>query len=399
MGGIGTLILRMSERLLADGHKVTILTKFPPATGLIFPQKARLIIERSFFRLLSPPFARRYIRRHLDDVTAIPCLDRHSLCIASLISRYCGNGAAVVAMAYSPWEMKPINVGKFQSGDKIHEFPTLIFNKDLPDSQKAFMSPQVRSAHEAAYGRQFVDSIVFPIPIFEPPHAFDPHHRPVTPGLIVSVSRLCNVMKQYNFALLADIRILLDQGHNVRLDIHGEGPLWNDMVAKIEELHLQDFVHLHGNLDYKDFASGVSRARLFVGMGTAAIEAAILGIPTIIAHAATWNGTSHGYLQDQPFGIVGEIVNDMPSYKLLDFIRTGLTSSESDYALLAQESRNAARRYTFDALMPDFYRFIEKARPVNSRELDHYFYAISYRGLRKFGIWPAIDDDFFDPVV
>jgi glycosyltransferase involved in cell wall biosynthesis len=398
MGGIETLILRMAKRLRGDGHNVTILTQSFPEGEMVLPDGVNLIVVKHFRYLMLPLYARWFARKHLGEITAITCYDRLALCIASLISRYGKKNPGVVCMAYSPWEMKPSNAGQFRK-NTIFEFPTILYDKVLPDSQKAFMSPPVRSSHESVYQRQFEGSIIFPIPIFEMRSEFECGKRQFEPGRIVSVGRLCDEMKQYNLSLLPEIRKLVDVGNHVRWDIYGHGKLYGAMQEKIKELDLQDVVFLHGNLDYEKFADTVSSAQVFVGMGTAALEAAILGVPTVIAHAATWQNTSHGFLQDQPFGIVGEIVNELPTCNIIDVIKEALLADTDAYALLSRKSREASEKYTFEVFMPDFYAFACVAKPLISDRAKHYRHALASKILFRLKMWPPGDDDFLNPHV
>jgi glycosyltransferase involved in cell wall biosynthesis len=349
--------------------------------------------------LLIPAYAKWFTKKHLADVDAIPCFDRDVLCMASLISQFTESQSGVVCFAYSPWEMKPTNLENYRSGGRVFQFPCHLYDKILPDSQKAFMSPQVRGSHEAAYERSFEGSIVFPVPIFNPPAISSNSPARLRKGHIVSVGRLCRDMKQYNFTVLDDIRKLTDEGIDVTWNIYGDGDLTEKVEQRIHELGLQERVFLRGVLDYQQFASVVSEAHLFVGMGTAALEAAIMRVPTIIAHASTWEGTTHGFLQNQPFGIIGEVVKGQPIHKIYDFIKKVIQADDSEYAAIAEAYSMSAHQYTFDSLMEKFYDFMQKAAPIHSRHSQYYIYAFAIKLLEVTGFSRKSDDNFFNPKV
>lgn len=399
MGGIETIIIRMSQKLLDDGHRVTILTHAAPEEGLRIPSGVRLIVHRRFFHLLVPAYARWFSKRHLGDITAIPSFDRLSFCLAALFSRYAKNNPAVTCMVYSPWEMRPPNTSFYHSQRNILDYPCHLFDRLLPDSQKSFMSPHVQRAHETAYRRNFTDAAIFPVPIRVPDELHKRERRVPHPGLIVSVGRLCDKMKQYNYTALDSIRELLDAGLEIRWDIYGSGPLHQRIKGRIAELGLQSAVFLHGDLPYERFNATVKRARVFLGMGTAALEAAILGVPVVIAHAATFENSSHGFLHNQPFGIIGEITSEVPSRPIAAFLQQVFESDSASYEMLASAERTAAERYGFEALMDTFYRFISRAVPIHPSLLDSYRYAVSCKLPAAFFRRPPSDPDFFNPQV
>lgn len=399
MGGIETLICRISRKLIEDGHRVTLLTKFSPNPELAIPDGVKLMVLPRLHKLLVPAYSKWFTKKHLADVDAMPCFDRTSLCIATLISQHTASRSGVVCLAYSPWEMKPTNLHHYHSGGNIFQFPCHLYDKFLPDTQKAFMSPQVRKSHETAYERAFDGSIIFPVPIFHPEATFRKTLADIRKGHIISVGRLCSSMKQYNFTVLDDIKQLIKEGHSVTWDIYGNGDLMEKIKNRIRELGLQDTVFVRGNLDYKRFAEVVGEAHLFIGMGTAALEAAIMGIPTIAAHPATWESTTHGFLHDQPFGILGEIIKNQPMHRISNYIRKVILANDVEYANLADADQRAANQYTFDVMMEHFYTFIRNSKPIDIKSSQFYLHAMACKLPLKTIFWPESDKDFVNPNV
>lgn len=399
MGGIATLICRISSKLIEDRHRVTLLTKFAPDMELTIPDGVNLVVLPRLFLLMVPVYAKWYTKKHFTDVDAIPCFDRTSLCMATLISQHTASRSGVVCLAYSPWEMKPTNLINYHRGGNIFQFPCRLYDKFLPDTQKAFMSPQVRQSHQSAYERSFDGSIIFPVPIFHPKATSRKTLADIRKGHIVSVGRLCSSIKQYNFTVLDDVKNLIDEGFYVTWDIYGNGDLTEKIEGRILELGIQDSVFVHGVLDYNRFADVVGEAHLFIGMGTAALEAAAMGVPTIVAHAATWESTTHGFLHDQPFGILGEILKDQPMHSISNFIKKVILSDDAEYTGLSEADQCAAKRYTFDVLMEQFYRFIRNSKPIEITSSHFYLHAMACK--LPFGdrFWPDTDTDFVNPTV
>jgi glycosyltransferase involved in cell wall biosynthesis len=86
--------------------------------------------------------------------------------------------------------------------------------------------------------------------------------------------------------LLHSIKQLIDQGHNVSLDLIGDGPLFSKVYNEICKLKIHTFVRLHGHLSNP--YEIVSSADIFVlpslseGTSRASLEALFIGLPCIL---------------------------------------------------------------------------------------------------------------------
>lgn len=165
---------------------------------------------------------------------------------------------------------------------------------------------------------------------------------------IVSVGRLVD-FKTYNLGAAEIVRTCLERGIDVSWDIYGDGPLYDAIQESIEAAGISDRVRLVGALDYKIFSSTVARYDLFVGMGTAALEAAMTGLPTI---CATVDEVSccHGYIFELPFGNVGELLDTHAAIEIADIVQNYAQAETEQLRELSAQCRAAAERYT----MPKF---------------------------------------------
>ena len=115
-------------------------------------------------------------------------------------------------------------------------------------------------------------------------------HQPGTPLRLFSCARL-NVVKGHQ-DLLAAVRLLLNQGLEVQLDIAGEdddggGGFHGELQARLEALGLQEHVRLLGAIDAGAVRAHLLRAHVFVlaswhePLGVAYMEAMSCEVPSI----------------------------------------------------------------------------------------------------------------------
>jgi len=93
---------------------------------------------------------------------------------------------------------------------------------------------------------------------------------------------------------------LIKRGISVRYVIYGDGPLRSDMIKKIEAYGLLDRIELRGLLEYSRFAQAISEFDIFIGSGTAIVEAAGQGIPSLVGIESVDAPVTYGFLSEIP---------------------------------------------------------------------------------------------------
>jgi len=114
---------------------------------------------------------------------------------------------------------------------------------------------------------------------------------------IVAIGRLVE-FKTYNFFMLDVIKSLKEKGIEVIFDIYGDGPEKEKIMSKIKEYKLENYVTLKGLLEYELFDTTVKKYDIFVGSGTAIIQAAGLGVPSIVGIENMLEAKTYGYFSD-----------------------------------------------------------------------------------------------------
>jgi 1,2-diacylglycerol 3-alpha-glucosyltransferase len=176
--------------------------------------------------------------------------------------------------------------------------------------------------------------------------------------------RICSVgrivpFKTYNYDAMEIIQSLLAEQIEVEWDIFGDGPDRPALEAKAKATQVN--LRFRGEVAYDQLQATMLEYDVFVGMGTAALEAAQTGMPTIVALSDVPRGT-YGFLDEAPSDSVAELVEGYPPGDLLADLRrfAGLTMPErlalGRRCAQSAEERSGGERAPFD-------KMFEAARP------------------------------------
>jgi hypothetical protein len=220
-----------------------------------------------------------------------------------------------------------------------------------------FMNDATLSAHVKHWGPHLERCPVFRLHLAD---ANTPRWtpRPGTTLRICSVGRIVP-FKNYNYDAAEALQALLSEGIAVEWDIFGDGPDRPALEAKAGSLQLP--LRFAGEVAYDQLQATMLGYDLFVGMGTAALEAAQTGMPTILALSDVPRGT-YGFLDEAPSDSVAELVEGHAPRDLLADLRrfAGLTTAErivlGQRCARSAEERSGGERAPFD-------KMFEAARP------------------------------------
>jgi len=220
-----------------------------------------------------------------------------------------------------------------------------------------FQNAETRRGHRRLFGAAIEDSVIIPLGVTER----DPRwvNRGSVDLTIVSVGRLVD-FKAYNVGAPAIVRAALDAGRPIRWDIYGTGPLTGAIQREIQRHSVQSHVRLLGDLPYAAFDSTVGRYDLFVGCGTAALEAAMLGVPVIGVTDSSLEG-SYGFLDELPFGNTGELQEHPPPYTIGALIEHFRNASLAERQAISHRTRAAALPYEMGEIVNSLERLANAA--------------------------------------
>lgn len=335
LGGIETLMLKLSRAFAAAGDEVTIIAGRSENDDLERQLREAATVcfhPMSFIRGYPRWRARRTLPLH--DVDILLSMGAPQLLMASVLSSRAPR-ARIVTGVYSPWEYfptQPVLRHDWRLSERHFDA--------LPDTNVIFMNEACRTEHRNAWQRSFDASPVIPLPVDVAPL---PRNRAVIRNKIVSIGRIVE-FKPYHFHMIAILRELSARGIYCEYHVHGDGAALPRLRAEIARSPVRDQIHLHGPVDYSAIPAVLSDAWMFIGVGTAALDAAALGVPTVVAYESQ-TPLSLGFFHETAEGEFGDTLSRGTRYPLLDKIVELATASLEGRARIARAGLRVAERY------------------------------------------------------
>ncbi|MEA1987927.1 MAG: glycosyltransferase [Pseudomonadota bacterium] len=193
---------------------------------------------------------------------------------------------------------------------------------------------------------------------------------------IVAVGRLVE-FKTYNLYMLDIVRRLLDQGIPIQFDIYGDGPLHAQMQKKIEELNLHKNVFLKGSLDYSLFDETIAQYDLFIGSGTAIIQAASLGVPSIVGVENMLNPKTYGYFSNVHQYEYNLKNLDLKLFNVEEIILDYFRFTDNQRLKLKNEHLNCTEMFTNQSCQDSMDKLKNINMPSDSFKVNYWLYEIS----------------------
>lgn len=314
LGGIETFYVRMAKARHKIGKKTKILlTDREDASDPYLLSEMRKYCEVYFLKdFLKYPFS----KKTLVQLLLLYPIDRIKISKIFKDVRQVHVSSSIYGLLYFNIIKKiniqaPLTIGVYHSKEFVWgDSSTLpfyevvnrqLFSDLLGLNSVYFFNDKLPDIYAKYFDFEINDKNVFPLGVIESKK--NEMQKIETKGVgnvfrIVSVGRLVN-FKTYNLWML-DVIKKLEGKINVEFYIYGTGPLEQDIKEKIERNNLNNKVFLKGSLSYSELKSTISRYDLFIGSGTAIVEASSIGIPSIIGIESEVEPVSYGFLSDIP---------------------------------------------------------------------------------------------------
>ena len=333
-GGVQVLILRYIEFLINNGYRVILVCRNGKLLSEINTKCELYIFERTIELITIS--------------SMINSLNKQSKS-AYLISF---NGPSLIngllLESLSPFIRSHIS-GVFHpkalvdSRVSLQSFSYKVALKLLGSESLFFMNHECYLSTRKHWPFLSADCKIIPLPITARTRTHFP--RPNSEVInIISVGRYVP-FKAYNLAASEVIKECNSLGVRVKWSFYGDGPLKEQMQSMADNSSFSDSIHIFDLLEYSSMLDAIASYDIFVGMGTAALEASSIGVPSIIAIIGD-KYKSYGFLKDLPFGNVGEHIVSRQSTPISELICkfSALSSSEKNNLSLA--CREAASLYS-----------------------------------------------------
>ena len=198
-----------------------------------------------------------------------------------------------------------------------------------------------------------------------------------SPVKIIGVGRLVE-FKTYNCYMIDVIKKLIEKGINIQLDIYGDGPLKEYMEAKIKNTGVTNHINLLGTLEYSKFDETVAQYDLFVGSGTAIIQAAALGVPSIVGVENVVSPKTYGYFSNvhqYEYNMKGL---NLPLIKIEKLITEFVEMPEKEREILKRQHVTCIDEFTNESCQQSMNKLNQVRMPSYTFKFNRFTYVISY---------------------
>jgi len=364
LGGTEVLIARMSRWLVEEGHSVSLVVESDGVERRLIHPSVRIVVLGSSFKKLGrikfvrEIFAKEGIERP-DVVKSFTSFG--AWCATTISDAFVPHSRAIHGFYYPTFEA-PVKL--------FGIFPLRLFTNNILRTigrqGMLFLSDEQLANFRAAFGNR-TGGVIWPLPVDL--SDFPETARNPVWGHLASIGRLSS-MKEYNLYMPRVVRSLVDRGYDVRWTVYGDGPYHDRIKAIAEEQCVSDRIQLMGRWPHHRFSEALESAYVFVGMGTAMVEAALCGVPGPVAIAYDQEGATYGTIVELGFGNIGDRLAEDPPFSVEAEIEKILCLSSEGYAKTMVETRSAAERYDLRRQMPRFVEIAESAR-TKRRSLLH----------------------------
>ena len=328
VGGIETLVLRLTDLLMKDGSAVVVCGRPSPLSALL-PEGVRFFESVDDIRMAH--VLSGYLKRNFAGFE-ITLVSLHPWALVNcLVMRYFLH-ARGVRNTRAFHMVTSSRAFFFSESKRANDFLERVFFAS-PRESTVFMNDAALLAHAAYWGKDLSDYPVLRIPVGGTDVAWKPVRK--TTFRIVSVGRLVP-FKAYNRSAPSIVRRLLDSGYSVEWDIWGDGEDTDNVLEEIKKHRVEDAVRLRGVLPYEELHSTIAEYDAFVGMGTAILEAAQTGMPSICALDLAGD-QSYGFLFETPLDSVGDAVEGHEPHPVYDKVRQLIHADEDEQRLIGQK--------------------------------------------------------------
>ena len=175
---------------------------------------------------------------------------------------------------------------------------------------------------------------------------------------IVSIGRLTS-WKTYNFSMIEVIYELKKRGYQFFYYSFGDGDKLEEINGLVKKYELEDQVFFNKSVNYNLFKETIANHLLFIGAGTALIEASAAGVPALIGIENCNEATTYGFLQDTDTYSYQELQLHYEKKKIIDCILKLYESTDSEYSQICQDSKIRANDFDIKKTKELFLKMLE----------------------------------------
>jgi glycosyltransferase involved in cell wall biosynthesis len=374
-GGIETLIVRVATAWHSNGVKVSVLLFSNDGDEYLLDQLKKVAkvyylkdivkFHSLYFKSLTAinyflPLSKANVKNLLEDVDHLHFIGSFSMMFCLRLSHLHSTPLKISGGVYHQHEF---SYGKLPNKYYLECFKK-VFGAIIPASNIIFFNEaSIRNLSENS-GLDFSASPLLPIGIDISMYGMRNLNN-INRTKIVSIGRIVN-FKTYNFQFIRSLELLKEKSLNFTYHIYGDGSLMTALQDEVNHSKVADQVYLHGKLDYSKFKDAVSDAFLFIGSGTALIEAAACGVPALIGIESEESDQSYGFLHSMAGYSYQEKGIPVATSSFSSFCEKLYFLDQVEYAEECQRSQHKAQEFSIEKMVAGFDLMHENAAPIES---------------------------------
>lgn len=316
LGGIETFFVRLIKARAEKGLVTKILLTQPESFSnsellnqarrygevvfiqdlLLGPKSVISYLPKAFYPIY--PAKKEALNLLLANVSQIHVSDAYSGIIAANLMKKVNKQIPVTIGFYHSKEFSWGSTRKLPYFEQVNR--DFVFSAHSPDNLIIFNESFVNLYLQ--HGRDLSQANCFPIGVVDQ-ISVEKNDTSVsnTPATlkVVSVGRLVN-FKMYNSWMIDLTAALAKSGVAIEYHIYGNGPLEQRLKQRVSSLAIDHLVYFHGPLNYADFDTTIKDFDVFIGSGTAIVQAAALGVVSVVGIENVAQPESYGYFADIP---------------------------------------------------------------------------------------------------
>lgn len=345
IGGIETLLIRMANQIADLGYRVIIAAQDGPCLEAVGEKVSTYELHSNI------PLSRQLENITIESSNRKPRVFIWSATPYNLVwiykyQKYLNNKHGLQSIAVSGIFGPARSVGGLRRRYDMIEHRLVL--GWLPKNSVYFMSDAVQQTYVEQFGSSFRDWPIHKLALGRSNADWRSSARGELK--VVSIGRITN-FKLYNFGALDVVETMVERKIPISWEIWGHGDQSESLQDEILNRRFSSHIKFRGELPYSQFTEVVSDADLFVGMGTAALEAADVGVPTVVA--LTWSKLeTYGFLYQCPADSIGERVSGATELNLIDVIADYSKRTSEEREEIGRRCREAVALKTSNAQPP-----------------------------------------------
>lgn len=347
-GGVETLAIRKVNYLKQSGHLPVLIMLFPWKDSGFY---AALSKDVPVFYLCNPFHWRKLIDVKFEALYTFEI-------IGSLIGNIFSFFKIINRKKHCIGVYHPLEYCWSAQPHTKAESVTKEFFLSLASKNICFMNESNKQRHEHRLEKLYSNSPVIPLGI-----NLDRWAKVMRTPIkfkILSVGRL-ETFKTYNTYAIEAVDQLIKDGFDVHYEIYGDGVLKDAIIDKANSYNLSDKISLKGPIPYSLLNTVFCDAYVFIGCGTALVEAAAAGIPSLIGIESYPDSITYGLFSESQGANVGEIVNGHPKFTFYSQLRKIFEMTQQEYQTESDKERARSQEFSQEKTMALFLNYLKNA--------------------------------------